>query len=480
MWDVAIVGAGVIGCAIARELSRYQLRVTVLEAAGDVATGTSKANSGIVHAGHDAKPQSQKARFNIEGSQRFPTLSRELGFPFQQNGSLVLCFEESQLPQLAEMCQRGIENGVEGLQILDRQAVLALEPQIGHEVVGALYAPTGGICCPYEMTIALAENAAENGIVFQFYAGVSSVTHKQNGWQLETARGVVEATIVINAAGLHADTLHNMVSPTSQTIIPRAGQYLLFDKTVGHLATRTLFQLPTKMGKGVLVTPTVDGNIMAGPTAIDQVDKDDVATKQDAMTKILQASSKTLPQLSMRDVITSFVGLRAHAVENDFVVGWVEGVAGFYDVLGIESPGLTSAPAIAAHVAAEVCHRLHPAENPTFCPTRQVAPTFRSCSIVEQNAMIAENPQYGNIVCRCEMVTEAEVVAAIARGANDIDGIKRRTRAGMGRCQGGFCTPQVMMILARERAASPFAITKCGGDSYILMGECKEERSCTK
>ena len=470
MLDVVVIGAGVIGCAIARELARYQLDVVVLESACDVATGTTKANSAIVHAGYDAKPGTVKAEMNIAGNPMFDALASELDFPFKRNGSLILCFDEADMPKLEELLERGNKNGVPGLRIIDRDELEALEPSIGSQAVAALCAPTGGICCPYEMTIALYENARENGISFKFGQEVATIAKTDSGFIVKTATDNFEARAIVNAAGLHADEIHNMLSENKLEIIPRAGQYFLFDRSVGGIVSNTLFQLPNKMGKGVLVTPTIDGNLMVGPSALDLEDKSDFSTNADEADKLLGAALMTMDSLPMRNVITSFAGLRAHCTLDDFVLGESPDVPGLFDAVGIESPGLTSAPAIGAWMSEKVAEKLGAKPKPEFNPVRRAIPQFRHMSMEERKAIIAENPAYGKIVCRCESITEGEILEAIRRGATDLDSVKRRTRAGMGRCQGGFCSPQVLALLARELGISPTEVTKFGGGSRILLG----------
>ncbi|KEI00561.1 NAD(P)/FAD-dependent oxidoreductase [Clostridium botulinum] len=476
MFDITIVGAGVIGCSIARELSKYDLKVCVLEKGPDVATGTSKANSGIVHGGHDATPGTLKAKLNVRGNEMFDKLVEELDFPFKRNGSLVLCFDESEKDGLQALLEKGKKNGVKNLEVIDKERILELEPNVNDDVVAALYVPTGGIVCPYEMTIAMAENAYTNGVEFKFETEVKNIVKKENGFTVETNKGNIETDLVINAAGLFSDELNNMVSANKIEIIARKGEYCLFDKAAGSMATRTLFQLPTKMGKGVLVSPTVDGNLLIGPNAVDVNDKTDVDTTQEGIDDILERAKKTFRQIPMRQVITSFSGLRSHDTVNDFIIGEVEDAPGFINVAGIESPGLSSAPAIAEMVEGIVIEKLAPAKNEKFNPIREGIPKFREMNNEERKALVAKDPSYGKIVCRCETVTEGEIINAIRRplGAKDLDGIKRRTRAGMGKCQSGFCSTKLVAILAKELNIPVTEVTKFGGKSNLLIGEDKE------
>lgn len=478
MYDVIIIGAGVSGCAIARELSRYQLNIAVLEKALDVCEGTSKANSGIVHAGYDAEPGTLKAKLNVEGSRKMKELSKELDFPYEQNGSLVLCFDAEETGKLEELKERGEANGVEGLRLLGRQELLAMEPSVGEQAVSALYVPTGAIVCPFGLTIALAENAAVNGAEFRFCTQVTGIEKRDDGYLVMTDQGDLKAKVIVNAAGVHADEIHNMVSKDSMKITPRKGEYLLYDKRVGNLAKHTLFQLPTELGKGILVTPTVHGNLLTGPTATDLEDKDGVDTTAEGMAVVRQKAALSVPGIPGNQVITSFAGLRAHITKmpqgkeaGDFLIGETTDVPGFIDVAGMESPGLSCAPATGEYVAGIVTEILKPQLKPDFISTRKGIPNMALASDEERYRLIRENPAYGNVICRCEMVTEGEILDAVRRplGATTTDGIKRRTRAGMGRCQSGFCNPKVVEILASELSVDESRIRKSGEDSEHLV-----------
>ncbi len=483
MYDVIIIGAGVSGCAVARELARTEMKIAVLEKASDVCEGTSKANSGIVHAGYDAVPGTLKARLNLAGSRKMEALSKELDFSYKKNGSIVLCFDEKDIGKLEELKARGEANGVEELSILNREELLALEPNVGDDAVAALYAPTGGIVCPFGLTIALAENAAVNGVEFCFGEEVEAIERKEQGYLIRTGNGGYEAKVVVNAAGVYADKLHNMVSDSKMEIVPRKGEYLLYDKNVGNLVSHTLFQLPTALGKGILVTPTVHGNLLTGPTALDIPDKEGTQTSADGMKQVGAKAALSVKNIPGREVITSFAGLRAHvtvppraaeavtAMEEDFVIGEAADAPGFIDVAGMESPGLSCAPAVGEYVAEMVRAILKPREKKDFVSTRKGIPCIESASDEERQRLIKENPAYGNVICRCEMVTEGEILEAIRRplGAKTTDGVKRRTRAGMGRCQSGFCNPKVVEILARELNVDEGAIRKAGGNSWYLL-----------
>lgn len=477
MFDVTIIGAGVIGCATARELSRYKLNTCVIEKCDDVACGTTKANSAIVHAGFDAKPESLKGKMNVRGNEMFDKLSEELDFPFKRVGSLVLCFDKDDMNKLEELKEYGLKNGVPGLEIIEGNKVREIEPEISEDVVAALYAPTGGITCPYEMTIALAENAYTNGVKFKFDTEVKEIIKEENKFIVKTNNGAIESKIIINAAGVFSDNINNMISSNKINVISRKGEYCLFDKAAGNLVSRTIFQLPTIMGKGVLVTPTVDGNLLIGPNALDIDNKTNVNTTKEGLDEIIIKARKSVKDIPMNQVITSFSGLRAHSDEDDFIIGEPSDVKNFINAAGIESPGLSSAPAIAEMLKNIVVDKLGCKENEKFNPIRKGIPKFREMANKEREELIKKNPEYGRIICRCETVTEGEIVEAIRRplGARTIDGVKRRTRAGMGRCQSGFCLTRVVDILSRELNVPRTEITKFGGQSIILVGKNKQD-----
>lgn len=476
MYDVIIIGAGVAGCAVARELSRYQVKACVVEKCEDVCCGTSKANSAIVHAGFDAKEGSLMAKLNVQGNQMMGKLAKELDIPFHRNGSLVVCMQKENLPGLKELYDRGVANGVENLQILSKEETLAIEPNLSDAVEGALYAPTGGIICPFNLTIALAENANVNGVEFQFDTEVESIEKKDGFYALHTKKGEMESRYVINAAGVYADVFHNMVSRKKIHITPRRGDYCLLDKTTGNYVSKTIFPLPTKLGKGVLVSPTVHGNLIVGPTAIDIEDREGINTTKEGLDDLIAKAGATVKDLPIRQVITSFAGLRAHEDGHEFIIGEPEDARQFIDVAGIESPGLSSAPAIGIMVADMLKEKMNLKENADFVPVRRGILNPEDLNLEERNKLIQENAAYGNIICRCEMVTEGEILDAIHRplGAKSLDGVKRRTRAGMGRCQAGFCSPRTMEILERELSLRMEEITKAGGESVIVTGRTKE------
>ncbi|NLD82919.1 MAG: NAD(P)/FAD-dependent oxidoreductase [Clostridiales bacterium] len=473
MYDILIIGAGVVGCAVARKLSQYQARIAVLEAAEDVADGASKANSGIVHAGFDARPGTKKAYYNVKGAGMYASLAREMNVPYDPNGALVLGFHEEDRAVLEKLLRQGVENGVKQLQILEKHQVLSLEPNVNPAVTCALYAPTSAVVSPYEMTIALAYHAAQNGVEFRFDTPVTALQREEEHWHVTTTRGDFQARAVINCAGVGAAKLHNLISDREVTIIPRRGEYYLLDHTVKCPFRHTMFQVPSKMGKGVLITPTAHGNALLGPSAEDIEDGLDTATTRYGLDFVLDKCRLTWPGVNIRPVITTFSGVRAHPVSDDFIIGPVSGAPeGAFEAIGIESPGLTAAPAIAEELGETVARFLKLEINGNFIPPQPILKPFAAMSDPERAEACRRNPDYGRIVCRCEVVTEAEIRDAIRRpvGARSIDAVKRRTRAGMGRCQGGFCSPRVMEILCEELHLSPLEITKCGGESRLLAG----------
>lgn len=499
-YDGVIIGGGVIGCAIARELSRYDKRICLIEAEEDVCSGTSKANSAIIHGGFDAACGSKKARFNVEGNARMEALSEELDFEFRRNGSLVLCFSREDLPALETLYRRGLENGVPGLRMLSGEEVREMEPHVTEQVTAALFAPTGGIVCPFGFTIALAENACENGVDFLFETRVEDIEKKDQGFRLTCRLGLgarlelggvskkeacpekreylteeaccIHTSVVINAAGVYADKLHNLVSEKKLHITPRRGEYCLLDKEAGNHVSHTIFQLPGKLGKGVLVTPTVHGNLLVGPTAVNVEDKEDTATTAEGLQFVAEKAALSVKDVPMKKVITSFAGLRAHEDGDDFVIGEVSDAPGFFDVAGIESPGLSAAPAIGAYVARLAAEKLAAGQKADWNGKRKGILRPQSLSIQERTQLIRQHPEYGIIVCRCEGVSEGEIRDAIRRrlGAVSLDGIKRRVRQGMGRCQAGFCSLRTMEILAEELGIPVEAVQKNGSGSNMIAG----------
>lgn len=480
MKDVVIIGGGVIGCLVGRELSKYDLDVLLLEKENDIANVTTKANSAIVHAGYDAEPGSLKARYNVRGNALYGDLCDALNVPFNRIGSLVLAFDDSELVTIKELYDKGKINGVPDMEILDAAAVRKLEPNVSEKVMGALHARSAGIVGPWELAIAAAENAADNGMEIMLEQTVNNIERTTYGYRVMTDEQSIETRTVINCAGIHADAIHNMVAEPAFHIIPRRGEYYVMDRGVGDHVGSVMFQCPNKEGKGVLVVPTVHGNLLVGPNAEAVDGKDHFETTAAGLEFVWEKGVKTTPKLSKGAVITSFAGLRATPSTGDFIVGEVKDTEGFFDVAGIESPGLSAAPAIAEAVSGMVVERLeaikgHVGVNDGFNPERRGAYHFIDQPDEVKKSLIAKDPRFGRIICRCENITEAEIVDAIHRnaGGRTLDGIKRRARPGTGRCQGGFCGPRVMEILARELEKDMTEILKDGKDAYVLTHKTK-------
>ena len=410
MYDVIVIGAGVSGSATARELSRYDLKVGVLEKEEDVCCGTSKANSGIVHAGFDARPGSLMAKMNVRGNQMMEQLTEDLDIPFGRNGSLVLCFAKDEMERLEKLKKQGEENGVKRLQILSGEEVRRMEPDLSKEVYAALYAPTGGIVCPFELNLALAENACQNGAEFYFDTVVEQIEKTEGGYRIHAGEKTYETRCVVNAAGVYADVFHNMVSEKKIRITPRKGEYYLLDKKAGTTVHHTIFQIPGAYGKGVLVTPTTHGNLLVGPTAVDIEKKEGTNTTKTGLDEVAQKAVRSVPNLPLRQVITSFAGLRAHEDGHEFIIREVEDAEGFFDCAGIESPGLTSAPAIGELVAELVTGYLCAKKKQHFEEKRKGLVNPKNLSREAYQELIRENPAYGNVICRCETVTEGGIM----------------------------------------------------------------------
>lgn len=474
MFDVVVIGGGVIGGMILRELTRWQISCALLEKENDVCMGQSKANSGIVHAGFDAKEGSLKAKFNVRGNLMMPAVADELGVKYINNGSLVVAFSEEEMQTLENLKTRGIKNGVTGLEILNREQLVFKETNISENAVGALFAPTGGIICPYDLTISAIGNAMDNGAKLYTCFEVSDIKYQNEVFTLTSKKGEsVTAKAVINACGLACEKIANMIGDNSFKMGARKGEYILLDK--GVLSNCTLFFTPTEKGKGILVSPTVDGNILLGPTSEEQ-NLGEALTSASGLKFVISKVNAMCKNVPLYNTITSFAGVRAYCDRHDFIIEKSKVNQKFINVAGIESPGLTSAPAIAEYVVNELIGSLFELKtNEKFNGKRAKEYFFRNLSAEEKTKVIKENPAYGKVVCKCEVITEGEIVRAIKENppAKDVDAVKRRTRAGMGRCQGGFCQPKVVEILARELNLPVERITKKGEGSEILAGVSK-------
>lgn len=477
MTDIIIIGAGVVGCAIARELSKYNADILVLEKEEDVCCETSKANSGIIHAGYDAKEGSLKAKLNMRGNEMIEELSKDLDFPFKRSGSFVVCTQKDDPKELERLLKRGCANGVKDLVILSKEEALQLEPNMTEDMTGVLYAKSAGIVCPFLMTIAFAENACMNGVRFSLNTKVEQIIKKGSSYLLQTTQGEYEASCVINAAGVFADEMHNMVSNIPIRITPRRGEYLLLDKEAGDLVGRTIFPMPGKGGKGILVSPTIHGNLFVGPNAEEIQDKEGINTTSAGIEVLKEKGNHNLKSLPLELTINTFAGLRANLDSDDFLIEEIQDAKHFFDVAGIASPGLSASPAIGEYVAKLVTKSLGLQSNPSFIPQRAAMIVPQNLTASNWSKLVKYNPAYGNIVCRCEKVTEGEIIDAIHRPipARSVDAVKRRCRPGMGRCQGGFCMPKVLEILSKELGRDITDITKSGGHSNIVVCRNKEQ-----
>ncbi|MCL2398762.1 MAG: NAD(P)/FAD-dependent oxidoreductase [Defluviitaleaceae bacterium] len=463
-YDTIIVGAGIIGCATARFLGQYNLNILVIESQDDVSCGASKANSGIVHAGYDCYPGTLKAQLNAEGAAMYPILAEELDFPFKTNGSFVLCFNEEDHHKIIALYERGLTNNIPDLKIITHEEAYNLEPNLAPNLHSALWAQKAGIVSSYEANIAFAENAAVNGVEFLLETSVINISQKSKeidsaqSFTVETTQGTFFTKTIINAAGLKADIINNYINDTTETILPQRGQYYLLDNAHRGFVTRTIFSLPGSKGKGVLIAPTVDENTLIGPNA---EDSNDTQTTRSGLDEVLEKAKMSVSNLPIHGRITTFAGVRAKHASKDFVIN--EPISGFFNALGIDSPGISAAPAIGKKLAQMVADKLNPGLNPGYNPGRLGIKRFSRLSFAEQAALISENPQYGHVVCRCETVTEAEIIDSIRRpiGAGDLAAIKRRTRAQMGRCQGGFCSLKLSEILSKELGVSEEYIWTC-------------------
>lgn len=475
MYDVAIIGAGVVGGMAARALSAYDLKICILEKENDVAMGATKANSAIVHAGFDAKEGSLKAKLNVRGSEMMEQIADELGVKYKRNGSLVIGFNDEDKQTIQDLYDRGNANGVKNLQILSQDELKALEPNISDNAVTALYAPTGAIVCPYELTVAAIGNAMDNGAELKCNFAVTKIEENENGYIIKSDKDSIAAKFVINAAGLYSDEIAKMVGDSSFTLSPRRGEYMLLDKECGDIVSHTIFRTPSKMGKGILVSPTVDGNLLCGPTSVDIDDKADTGTTAEGFAHIIREAGENVNGIPYNKTITSFCGLRAVGSTGDFIINSPK--HGFINAAGIESPGLSSSPAIAEMLCEMIAEQgAELKRKADYQPIRKPMHYFREAGIEEKNRIIKENPSFGRVICRCETVTEGEIIEAIRTNprATDLDGVKRRTRAQMGRCQGGFCLPYVTELIAREMGVPLERVTKFGGESYVTVGKTKE------
>lgn len=474
MYDVIIIGAGIIGCGLARELSKYNLNIAVLDKETDVSNGTTKANSAIIHGGFDAKEGTLMAKYNVLGTSMYENLCKELSVPFKKNGSLVLAFSEEEKEHLNLLFKRGEKNGVPGLSILNQKELRELEPNVEDSAIVALYCKSSGIVSPWEFTEALIDNAVENGVKLFLNTEVKTIDKKDGIFNITTTKGEFLGKYVFNCTGVFADLVHNMIAPATYKILPRKGEYFVLDKNQGKRVEHTIFQCPSKLGKGILVTPTVHGNLLVGPDAEDLLDREDLSTRTERLDFIRAKGCHSIKGINFRENIRTFAGMRAESDRGDFIVE-ESPVENFFDIAGIKSPGLSAAPALALAGVDLLKSKMTLTPKENFISPRKHK-YFMELSKEEKEQKIKEDSRYGRIICRCEMITEGEIIEAIKRPVTPttVDAIKRRCRPGMGRCQGGFCGPRVQEILARELNKDMKDIVLDKANSYILVEELKK------
>jgi glycerol-3-phosphate dehydrogenase len=475
LYDVVVIGAGIVGACTVYELSRLDISVCLIEKENDAAAGATKANSALVHAGFDPEEGTLMARFNVEGCSMFERLSKEAGFPYKRNGALVLAFSEEDLDTIGMLYKRGVANGVKGLRIIDREELLLLEPNLGAQVSGALLAPSAGIVGPWEMCMALIVKAANRGVSLRFRNAVTGIRKTTDFFEIEINGGEsqVQAKRIVNAAGIHADEIMEMAGEKEFAILPRKGQYYVLDKSQGTLVSHTLFQCPSDRGKGVMVTPTVHGNLLVGPDSGPAEGKEDKATSREGLEVVKESALRSVESINFRDTIRNYAGLRAYSDRKDFIIEESASVKGLINLAGIKSPGLTAAPAIAREALRLLeATGLHMAPRPEKNDP-EVRAKYSEMNDEEKQAVIQENPAYGRVICRCEGITEGEIIESLKGplGAVSQDGVKRRVRPGSGRCQGGFCGPKVIEIISRELDIKPWEVPLDLDGSYVLGGE---------
>ncbi len=477
MYDVIVLGCGVVGAATAYQLSRYPLKVAVLEAQNDVAGGTTKANSAIIHAGYDPEPGTLMAKLNVEGNRMAADICRKLHVPFAQVGSLVLAFDDGDLATLHTLYDRGIKNGVPGLELWDAQQVHQKEPHLSDAVVGALYAPTAGIVDPWQYALAMAEVAVTNGVELHRCAPATAITPVEGGYAVTTPKGVFEGRYLFNATGVFADQVHGLLEEPDYRITPNRGEYYLMDKSQHEQVSHVVFQCPNENGKGVLVAPTIHGNLIVGPNAQPVEDRRNLGNTAEGLDFVRAHATRSVPGLNFRENIRNFAGLRANSTRSDFILEESANHPGFFDLAGIKSPGLASAAAIGKWACERMLEQEPGLEAKEDFVEERPHVVFHTLSPQEKNALIAQDPRYGRVICRCETVTEGEIVAALHAPIPPytINGVKRRCNAGMGRCQGGFCGPRVQDIIARELGIDPCEVLMDQEGTYVLTGETKTQ-----
>ena len=483
IYDVLIIGAGITGVMTARLLAAYDCKVAVAEAGSDIASGATKANSAIVHAGFDCVPGTLKAQLNVRGCSMMEDICQTLGVSYKRCGSHVVAFGSDDEKMLAELLERGQKNGVPGLRILSGDELHDMEPNVSPEATASLWAPSAGIVCPYGLAIAAAENAATNGVRFYLNFKVADISSAGGVYYASNGEETIGARRIVNAAGVHSAQIADMLGELNfpVRIIPRRGEYYVLDKNFGGTVHSTLFAAPTERGKGVLVTQTVDGNLLIGPNA-NEVSPEDTSVTSEGLAEITRGGKRLVPSLNMRGAITEFAGVRPTPSTHDFYIRRSEQFGGVIHAVGVESPGLASSPAVAEYIVSLLRESgLELTQRPDYIPTRRRSGNpklFVQMNDEERAEAIRLNPAYGRVICRCETVTEGDLLNAICSPipATDLDMLKRRTRAGMGRCQGGFCSPRAAALLAEEQHTPLSSITKCGGKSYLVYSRGDADR----
>lgn len=480
-YDVIIVGCGICGATIARELSKYKLAIAVLERASDIPYGASRANSSMIHGGFDDKPGTMKSRFCPKGNRLYHELHEELDFKLREFGSYVCAKGSEELKHLELLYDHGKKNGVPGLEIVTGNALREEEPNAAADITHALWCASAAIINNFEATLAFIDNARHNGAELYMETEVTGLLFNEDGSAIRgvrTDKGIFNAPIVINASGINADLIARMAGDENLVIHPTRGEYYIFDRSIGTMVTSFLFSCPSKLGKGITVARTADDNLLIGPTSVHQTDREDRNTTPEGLDETFRGALRLVPTIPKNMAITTFAGVRANTASGDFHIGALDRPRGFINVAGIKSPGFTSAPAIAEHVREMIHESLGDLvaleKDPSFVPERKHIPRFADLSNEERERLAKTDPKWGQIVCRCESVTEAQVVEAIRRGARTVAGVKLWVRPGTGRCQGGFCAPRVVEILARELGVLPLDITRHGGGSYMLTGRTKD------
>ncbi|MDR3049484.1 MAG: NAD(P)/FAD-dependent oxidoreductase [Elusimicrobiota bacterium] len=475
MEDIIIIGGGVCGCSLLYELSQYDLKTLLIEKKSDIGAGTTKANSAIAHAGYDPEPNTKMAKYNVDGNKMIEILCANLDIAYKKIGSLVIGFDDTDRKSIEKLLDKGKKNGVPDIRIVEKDELFKMEPNISKDAVCALYAPSAGIISPWELASAQAECAVEGGAKIELETEVLSIKKEKDFWTVQTNQGDFKAKYIVNAAGVNSDSISQMVEPQFFNITPKSGEYFLLDTTENGIVNKVIFPCPSALGKGILVSPTVHGNIIVGPDS-KTVEKDDTECTIKGLQTVRQGALRTVPSINLRASIRNFAGIRADAGLEDFIVGESKTAEGFFNIAAIKSPGLTSAPAIAKDIAQMLLAKIDAKPNPNFVSKRKIK-RFKYMSGAERAQTIKENPHYGTIVCRCETVTEGEIIDALHRPVppRSLDAVKRRVTAGMGRCQGGFCAPRVLEIMSRELKIKQTDIPLDEKGAYIVTGRTKKE-----